>query len=217
MVFQYVPVSIILAIITWIFAVRQCPHGNKAQRTKLVLELLGAVFITFAIMGVLGFERRMKAELKPLGAGRKLWALKLFVGVSVTLSVAFAILQKFTDIGKKTPHLNYDDLTIGLPDVLFEFAMLIFCFVFWWAYPPTRYSRASHTPDVTGQVATKYSAARAIVDPFNLLDVIKGTWYAFMVLVRLPLGKKRGIGYGVEKDIEYSPERKAPVAMAASS
>lgn len=209
MVFQYIPISITFAILTWIFAVHQCPYGAKAQRTKLILELLGAVFITFSILGVLGFERRMKHELRPLGAGRKLWGLKLFVGVSVTLNIAFAILQKFSNIGKKTPHLSYNDLVIGLPDVLFQFAMLVFCFVFWWAYPPTRYRQASRTPDATGQVAARQPVFRGFWDPVNILDVIQGSCYAFKILVKLPLGKKRGIGYRVQGDVEFSPERKA--------
>ena len=210
MVFQYIPFSIIFAILTWIFATRQCPHGHKAQATKLILEIIDALFITVAILGVLGFERRMKTELKPLGAARKLWALKLFVGVSVTLSIAFAILQKFSKIGATTPHLNYYDLTIGLPDVLFQFAMLLFCFVFWWAYPAGRYRHAGETP---GTAVSRLPAYRALIDPLNPLDLIKGSWYAFVILAKLPFGKRRGVGYRAQESEEFSPERKVAVPV----
>lgn len=155
----------------------------------------------------------MKAELKPVGAMRMFLAIKLFVFVSVTQTVIFAILQKFTNIGKETPHLNYCDLTIGLPDVLFELEMLLLALIFFWAYSPARYWHAVHDKDSTGQTAPRLPIWRAVVDPLNPVDVFKGTRFALIVLVKLPFGR-RFLGYAAEGAVELSPERKPVVSEA---
>ncbi len=109
-------------------------------------------------------------------------------------------------------------MTSQVPNVLFELIMLIFCAVFWWAYPATRYRRAVTVPDATGATLPRQPVYRALVDALNIWDALKGTWYGIKVLALYPLGKKklpyRAIGTGAE----YSPERKPdmPVEMAGS-
>ena len=54
--------------------------------------MIDIIFINLSVLGILGFERRLQTELKLLGAGRKLWELKLFVGASMMLSITFTVL-----------------------------------------------------------------------------------------------------------------------------
>lgn len=129
----------------------------------------------------------------------------------MTLTIAFAILQHFTNVGKETPRLNYFDLTIGMPDVLFELIMVGFSLLFFWAFSWVMYRRAAGLQDENGTVVKKLGVLRAICDAINLIDVIRGVGEAWMTLIRLPMGKgNRGVGYkaGGEKMVSYSPETK---------
>ena len=95
--------------------------------------------------------------------------------------------------------------------------MLIFCGVFWWAYPATRYRRAVTTPDTTGAILPRQPAYRALFDTLNITDVFKGVWTAVKVLAFLPFGKKKlgyhaagGAGMGGKYEMERKPVSEMP-------
>lgn len=97
--------------------------------------------------------------------------------------------------------------------MLFELSMLIFCAVFWWAYPATRYRRAATVPDVTGSISPRQPAYRAIIDALNIWDTLKGVWYGLKVLALFPFGKKMVTYHAVGAGAEYAPVTKPGFPM----
>ena len=103
--------SWVLAILSWIAAAMFCPYDDGITIATIVLSLTSAVFISISIFAILTFEYRLRPLLRPLGAGRKLWGLKLFVLTFVIIEIADAVLQ---EVDTNTPHLSFYDLSVGV-------------------------------------------------------------------------------------------------------
>lgn len=119
----------------------QCPLTPRGKRLILITKIVSAIFVTFAVISVIRFERRLSAEMKPIRAFPKLLALKLLVAVDFVQSLIFVGIQKSGIRATRTPHLSYYDLNIGLPNMLFEIEMILFSLFFIWAFSLTRYQQ----------------------------------------------------------------------------
>jgi len=99
----------------WIAAAKFCPYDEGIEIATVVLALATTVFISISIFAILTFEYRLRAPLKSLGAGRKLWGLKLFVGTFVIIEILVAVLQQ---VDKHTPHMSFYDFSVGVSSTI---------------------------------------------------------------------------------------------------
>ena len=206
---------LVFAIITWILAIAECPDSTSATVSSFIVSGITSVSISFSIYSIIMLQHRFKTELKPLGARRKLWTMKLLIGWSVTLVLTFALISwVLPEEGKTTPHLSYYDITIGVPNALFELSMVIFCPLFWRAYPAKRY-RTAKDPS-TGRLRKAQPVWRAIIDTINPNDIIEGTAETFVILWHvLPWIKKRDkLGAGSVGDHDGAYLLKTPPEMS---
>ena len=88
-----------------------CPYDGGIEIATIFISVFSAVFISMSILAILTFELRLRGPLKLLGAGRKLWGLKLFVGAFVIIEIVVAVLQ---EVDTSHPHLTFYDLSIGV-------------------------------------------------------------------------------------------------------
>lgn len=181
----------------------------------LITKVVRVIFISFAVTGIIAFERRLSGKMKSSRPFPKLLALKSLVFIDFLQTLVFAGLQKVGVGAKDTPRLSYIDFKIGLPATIFEMEMILFALFFIWAFSITPYRRALNQPDLTGQITKRQNPFFGIMQALNPLDIMSGIWTAAVVLSQLPFGK-RFLRYEAKCDLSAQPKPALVVSPQSS-
>lgn len=174
-------------------AARDCPSSEKARLDTLIQRVVSAILTGIAVAGIVAFYVRMRRDLKPYGATRKLVAFKLLVAVVVFQTVIFSALAK-SKVYRNTPHLSFLDWTYGIPAIFTSIEMVLFSILFAWAFTAGPYRRieplSSYTDAAPVAPTKKLGFGYALLDVININDVLRAVWIAMRILVKLPFGYK---------------------------
>ncbi|KAJ9148694.1 hypothetical protein NKR23_g5001 [Pleurostoma richardsiae] len=227
-IFQYVVVSLAIAILTDIFeaANKYCLESSKPYFAHLWLEIIHNVSLVIAVMAVLNFYTMLKTELadhKPLA---KLLAFKLLVGLNFLLKIIYWILGDISPSPlNPSSTMNYADLKIGLPLMITCIEMVPFSVFFHYAYSATPFLIPSSDPEsvepMAGGVRPHYQGGPLGVSAWlaflNPSEIIQAVIFAFRMPSRarersgdviegaVPMEARMGglDGYGRNKNARY--------------
>ncbi|KAI9683029.1 MAG: hypothetical protein M1822_006222 [Bathelium mastoideum] len=127
-VFLYPLLTFLLYIIQWITLAtgKYCPNSNKPHFAHLWLTLLTNFITALAVMAVIGFYGRLK---QPMASHKPLWKLvsfKLVVFLNFIQSLVFNYVSANKSVIAKTGlKFTFDDLYIGIPNLLICFEMVL--------------------------------------------------------------------------------------------
>ncbi|KAF2475427.1 uncharacterized protein BDR25DRAFT_331855 [Lindgomyces ingoldianus] len=176
-VLQFIPVSIIiwLATVISLAAGTYCSTSNSPHFVHIWTQVIKMIGTTIAIVAILRFYKRMKPSLAPHKVFTKLFAFKGIIGLNVVQSFIFGILVS-SNVINPSKYFTYDDLTVGLPSLLLACEMPIFAVLLIFAY--------SASPYKGQKITSNKGPIRALVDAFNLLDILSAFVRGPMRLVR---------------------------------
>ena len=182
---------------------RFCPLSTKLRRSQTVVTLVQSVDTAVAVLAVIRFELRMKDELKGHHALLKLVMFKGVIFIDLVQASLFRILAS-THAFTPTEHVTYFDFALGTPAFMTCCEMFIFSVLFIWAFSFSPYKAARQGG------AHKHSVGRAIVDVFNITDILQGFTFMFRAMSRKSFGKRY---VNEEKELGYSSNEQSPDSM----
>jgi len=183
MVFQWVPISLILWIATIITMAANiyCATSNKPHFAHIWITIVRIISTVMAIMAILRLYRRMKHVLKPRGVLKQLFCFKFCVFLNFLQTIIFSFLNSSGNL-KPNKYLTYDDISNGLPSLILCCEMAIIAPVFYFAYSIKPYKIGAATP-AHGPSPQYYQGGpggiRAILSALNVFDLL-GTLLAGM-------------------------------------
>lgn len=202
MVFQILPVNLIISLVSWILSAVECPLDYTISHTATAITVIDSIATSVCVLAIIGFERRMKDETKGHKAVYKLWTFKGCVGLILTQGPVFSFLAEYK-IFDRTKYMSVTDFVVGTPAFLICVEMFLVSLLFLWSFSATEYMRmvASHAP--------KMGVGRAILDVLDIRDILNGCWYMTKILfccgtgrvVEPPMGKGDVEGYGSNVDL----------------
>ncbi|TVY14449.1 Transmembrane protein, partial [Lachnellula arida] len=151
-----------------------CEQSNKLYFAKIWMAILNALSTTVAIISVLKFYGATKTVTKPRKPLSKLVGFKAIIGLSFLQNLVFSFLQSSM---KPTEHYTYNDLTIGLPNLLLSVEMVIFALAFLYVFRAHEYyanKGASVVPLGHGGYQGGFLGIKAIIKAFSIIDILKG-------------------------------------------
>ena len=74
--------------------------GRRRHAMRLRVYIRDAKISPISSHGLANFERRLKHDLHSYGANGKVWEIRLFAALSVTLGIVFAITQNIRCRGR---------------------------------------------------------------------------------------------------------------------
>ncbi|TVY40956.1 Transmembrane protein [Lachnellula occidentalis] len=150
-----------------------CEESNKLYFAKIwVCD--HSQCTSLAILSVLKFYKVTKDVTKPRKPLSKLLAFKAIIGLSFLQNLVFSFLQSSM---KPTDHYTYNDLTIGLPNLLLSVEMIVFALAFLYVFRAHEYYSnkvSSVVPLGHGGYQGGFLGIKAIIQAFSLIDIIKG-------------------------------------------
>lgn len=181
LVLQFVPVSAILWIATAIsMAVgTYCATSNKPYFAHIWITIIKGLSTGAAVMTIIKFTRKMKAQLGPHKAMMKLLAFKgvIFVNIFQTLLITILVSSK---VIKPTDHLTYRDITVGIPALALSLEMPPFTLLMLYAYSSKPYESTKLRLGFRGG----FMGGKAILEALNMTDILSAFVRGPMRLVR---------------------------------
>ncbi|ORY11735.1 organic solute transporter Ostalpha-domain-containing protein [Clohesyomyces aquaticus] len=176
-VLQFIPVSIILWLATVIsLAVgTYCATSNSPHFVHIWTQVIKAISTVIAIVAILKFYKRMKPSLGPHKVFLKLFAFKGIIGLNFLQTFILRILVS-SNVIKPNKYLSYDDISVGLPSLALACEMPLFAGLLFYAFTASPYKGR--------KVLSGNGPVRAVVDAFNLLDILSAFVRGPMRLVR---------------------------------
>ncbi|CAD6591395.1 MAG: hypothetical protein ASARMPRED_005372 [Alectoria sarmentosa] len=143
-VFQYIPISFIVAVATDITQATgtYCVNGHGVHFAHIWLTVIHTISVMFAFLRLLQFYRRLRTELKEHRVKRKLFAIKGIVFLSTLQTFLFAILSS-TGAVEPSATLSYNDFYFGIPSILICGEMVLFSMFNFYAYSVKPYTLSS--------------------------------------------------------------------------
>jgi len=171
-VFFFVVIYTILIIIQEILQAtgHACSTTEKGKGGLIILSVLQAISMVWALLAILRFQRRLKRYMEGRRAVLKLITFKLFVAVQVLQRFIFSIVSTKVS-GSST--ITFRDISVGLPALLTSIECLIFTIGFYFTFHSSEYQEA------TGAPTRKYSGFRALIHAMSPMDIIHGIIIAF--------------------------------------
>ena len=139
-----------------------------------------------AVLAIFWFYLRLKVELKPIGGVRKLFVLKVLIGIVVLQATIMTMVVSAGAI-KATETINKVDYSTGLLNVLTCCEMFIFAPFFLWAYGTGPYKKASGSDyqnilddqeAALSKFEHKFSPILVLWQAVNLTDLLSEILYA---------------------------------------
>ncbi|EEQ27197.1 conserved hypothetical protein [Microsporum canis CBS 113480] len=192
-IFQYVPVSFLVAITTVVterFGVF-CQYKIQPAFAKLWLTVINNISPAVAFTSVVLVALSMKPHMPQHRLIAKLLAVKLVVGLGFVQRIIFWILES-TPALNPTDKLTYADLNIGIPALLSCLEMVPISLLVIWAYPvgPYKYGLSGEGCEREPEAHPPRSyqggflGVRAFISTASPLETIKGVVFAFKLLVK---------------------------------
>ena len=187
MVFQLLPVRIILTIATVVVAAVDCVGGKTYHRANLVISIINGISTVLALISLFMFLRRHIRQLivhDPKIVG-KLACFKLIVAVQFIQRIVLSILTQ-ANVLNPTATMSYDDLNLGLGAFLttIEATLIGLAMVWYYWHGQFRHEQQVESNKHSMLVAhgvqneQKISPLKAIWSIINLTDVFQGIFRA---------------------------------------
>lgn len=193
-VFQYIPVSFIIAVATDITQATGtfCINGHGVHFAHIWLTIIHTISVALALLRLLKFYGRMRAELKEHKVVPKLFAIKGIVGLSTLQSLIFTILS-ITGAVEPSSKLSYNDIYFGIPSILICGEMVLFSLFNFHAYSVKPYKLASSGSGIESQALKGgvhyyggFLGVKAFLAAMNPMEIAGGLVLAVRYLVSNP-------------------------------
>ncbi|KAK4691336.1 hypothetical protein P7C71_g5641, partial [Lecanoromycetidae sp. Uapishka_2] len=191
MVFQILPINLILSLVSWIYSAVQCPLDYTVSNAATAISVIDSVATSICVYAIITFERRIKEEAKGHRAVWKLWTFKGTVAVVLTQGPLFSFLAKY-NWWDRTKYVSVMDFVIGTPAFMICMEMFIVSLLFLWSFSATEYMNM-----VARHRTPRIGIGRAILDVLDIRDILRGCWY--MVRFGFCCGRGRAIEQEMEK------------------
>ncbi|KAM0799395.1 organic solute transporter Ostalpha-domain-containing protein [Usnea florida] len=185
-VFQYVPISIIVAAATDIAQATgtYCVNGHSVHFAHIWLTVIHTISVAIAFLRLLQFYRHLRPFLTPYAVIPKLVAIKGIVLLNTLQGLTFSILTS-SGAMKPGPTLSYDDIFFGVPSILICAEMVLFSVFNFYAYSFKPYTYASSTSSPNSSVESQHFkpsvhyqggvyGIKAFTAALNPLDIAEG-------------------------------------------
>lgn len=193
-VFQYLPISFIVAIATDITQATgtYCVNANSVHFAHIWLTIIHTISVLIALPRLLLFYNRLRTELKEHNVVPKLLAIKGIVALSTLQSVIFTILSS-TSAVEPSSKLSYDDIYFGIPSILICGEMVFFSLFNFYAYSFRPYTLASSGSGMESQPLKSqahyhggFLGIKALLAAMNPTEIASGLVLAVRYLVSSP-------------------------------
>lgn len=179
LVFAILPGRFATSIAAWVIQGAFCPFSTQLTDGQQIVLYVQSAQTIMTLMAILNFYRRLRVELKPHKVLMKLVVFKLIVLIQVLQQTIISILIAFQVI-KPARTISFLDWYTGFSNFLTCCEMFIFSVAFIFPYSPSTY-KAIHTPE-PGQHMGFW---RALLEVWNIMDILKGISFIFVAPGRL--------------------------------
>lgn len=197
MVFQILPVKLVLNILVWVLSAVTCPVKYKLSSTGTALSVIESVATSICVLGIVWFARRMAPELKQYKVVYKLFSFKGIVGVTLTQAPVFQLFAQYQWF-KRTQYVSVLDFAVGTPAFMTCVEMFVVSVIFLWSFSAEEYLELSR------ELPRTRSLGGALVDVLDVRDIFHGIWYMCKISFCCG-GRSRAVGKevaGTESDLE---------------
>ncbi|KAF2802925.1 uncharacterized protein BDZ99DRAFT_468590 [Mytilinidion resinicola] len=191
MVLQFIPVSVILWIATAasLAAGTYCSNSNSIYFVHIWVTVIRGFCTGMAVMSIFRFHKIMHAKLAPHKIMMKFFAFKGVIVVMFIQAFLISILVS-SKVIKPTSHLTYNNIQVGVPNLLLCCELPFFSAFILYAYRVTPYSKAKLG-------SPKYGAFAAIIQALNYTDILSAFFKGPMKLIKDQEGVKGRDGDGM--------------------
>lgn len=176
LVFQLVPVTIILFPVQYIVVQVICPLDSRLETAEMTLAALQFVTTAVAWNAIFIYYRRTKSQLRNHRGSRKLNAFQSLVGLQSIQALIFPLVTQASSY-YPTKYVSYEDFSSTIPAFMTCWESLIFAILFLQVFSFTPYRNA-----VLEDLERPATVGRAVKDTLNQMDIVKGTWYLFQII-----------------------------------
>jgi hypothetical protein len=176
LVFQLVPVTIILFPINYIILHEICPLDSRLESAEMAMAGLQFATTSICWTAIFLYYRRTKSLLKNHRGSRKLNAFQSLVALQAIQSLVFPLVTQ-TASYYPTKYVSYQDFTNVIPAFMTCWECLIFSVLFIQVFSFTPYRNA-----VLVQHEYPGTVGRAVLDTIDQTDTVKGIIYMFQVV-----------------------------------
>jgi len=176
LVFQLVPVTIILFPINYIILHEICPLDSRLEGAEMAMAAVQFVTTTICWNAIFFYYRRTRIQLKNHRGSRKLNAFQTLVALQSIQLLVFPLVTQ-TSSYMPTKYVSYQDFTNVIPAFMTCWESLIFAVLFIQVFSFTPYRNAvllKHEHPAT--------VGRAVWDTLDQTDTYRGVIYMFQVL-----------------------------------
>jgi len=169
LIYQVLPVHIITMLAQWICVATLCHTGSKYDNALTALSVVNGASALVCIVNMVKVVRRLKPELAGHRVMGKVVAVKAIVALQVTQNIVFTVLSS-EDVIHATDVVSQEDWDHSIPNFIISCEMVFFAGLFLWLFSPTGYMNKE-------QSMAKLSVGRALVDVFNVSDIVREAFY----------------------------------------
>ncbi|KAE9965347.1 hypothetical protein EG328_009798 [Venturia inaequalis] len=176
MVFQIIPVTLILFPTMYIIISTICPLDSRLEGAEMAMAGINFLTATITFSAIYIYYNRTKAQLKNHRGARKLNAFQSLVGLQSIQSLVFPLCTQSSSY-LPTKYVSYEDFSNAIPAFMTCWESLVFAVLFIQVFSFTPYRTA-----VIHQHEMPATVQRAIVDTISQMDIVKGLVYMFQIL-----------------------------------
>ena len=205
LVFQILPSKLIISLVLWIAPAIECPLAWDGSKKNTAVSVLDSIATSVCVLAIIGFEKRLRGELKAHGPLKKLVTFKGFVGLVLIQTPIFDGIAQ-GKVFDRTRNVSVLDFVVGTPSFMVCVEMCIVLCLFVWSYSPRKYIQLKKTEPV------KSGVFRGILDVLDIRDILNGCWYMTRIVLCGGMGKALMADQPVGKVVE---DAYGPPAMVA--
>ncbi|KAI1122563.1 organic solute transporter Ostalpha-domain-containing protein [Nemania abortiva] len=183
LIFQFPVVTLLLSIFTDITEAAgvYCQFSCNAHFAKLWLTIATYVSTGVAVIAIFRFYGRLKKQLAPCGALKKLLAFKIVVFLTTIEGIIFNILDSAGKL-EPTAVLTRADLLYGIPKLLtcLELIPLSLFLVYAYSYRPYLLENVRRREEESAEYITAYSGGLSmLITMWSPVETIQAIGFAF--------------------------------------
>jgi hypothetical protein len=176
-----------------------CPTSKIRRYGAMIISVVQTTSTAIAVSGCIVFEKRLRPELGEHKGQFKLWSFKGIVGLETTQQVLFTSLASARVFYPEPPfHFSWNDITIGIPNLILVWEMVIVATMFFWSFDFRRYRELA----LSDRSRVQATAGRAFLEVVNISDLYRCAAYAIWGRVS-PQGEDASRDGGHETAITY--------------
>lgn len=170
MVFQILPIKLVLNLAVWILGLAMCPLKFRLSKEATALSVIESVATSICVLGIVWFARRMAPELKQHSVVHKLWSFKGIVGITLTQAPVFQLFAQNSWF-HRTQYVSIFDFAVGTPAFMTCVEMFAVSIIFLWTFSAKQYL------ELSGSVPKTRGFGGALVDVLDVRDIFHGIGY----------------------------------------